>query len=222
MIDPQIILLNKTKDILSILREDSKEINEKNSFLYHLLHKDDNGNEIKIENQKIYTEAKEIFSRKKEDKRYIDSFIGFNRQRTQQPSIHILMPNESTASIGIGDNLGYKDLIESFEPNEAFEQYSNNYSATFNLILSSNVLLEILIMYNTFKACFIALREQFEDDGFQNIKISGADIQIQQDIMPVDMIHRTLTISFTYDFNTPSLFRKKFLKKINFTPTMTS
>jgi hypothetical protein len=214
MIVPQVILQNYIKTLIDFLQEDSTKVDEENTFLHHLLNFDDNGNKIKYGKFNYLEVAKGIFSRDEEDRKKLEIFIGYNRARTDGPTIHIILSNESTASSGIGDNLGFQDNEVTTDGTEVYENFTENFSTTYTLVVTSNVSNEVLVIYEVIKACFKVTKDNLESLGLQNVSFYGTDFVFQQELMPVDVTHKSLSLRFTYDLNVPSIASQKLLKHI--------
>ena len=112
------------------------------------------------------------------------------------------------------DSEGQEDLDfeDFFSP-----VFSQSFSTTYNLLISSENSLEVLMIYNFLKASFLSLHEHLELYGFQNLKMGGNDIQMQQDLVPTNIYHRSLTISFDYEMIIPSFYKTKLAKDFKLT-----
>ena len=89
------------------------------------------------------------------------------------------------------------------------------------MITSENIF-EVLIVYHYLKAALDAVYYHFELKGLRNMKISGADVNIQQDMVPKSIFHRTLTLHFFYEANTLDFIRREIVRNfaVSGTPTI--
>lgn len=200
---PELILYDFIKTVQKIFKEDFNENLDKNdTLLNHLFKNDRNGVNISLESYEYLKQAERILITKG-----FDVNIGYNTEVSKMGCVHILLPSESSQPTGIGGNDGYQDELEflnGFSP-----VFSQSFGTTYNLLISSENSLEVLMIYNFLKASFLSMHEHLELYGFQNLKMSGNDIQMQQDLVPTNIYHRSLTISFDYEMIIPNFYKTK-------------
>jgi hypothetical protein len=211
---PELIIYEFLKTIQKIVKNDYDSSVDKNDSILSLLFKNDRqGKNIALETFDYFSQAERIIIK--------DGFqvnIGYNSEVSKAMGcVHILMPTESSDAIGIGGNEGYQDnIIDSSNSNftPVFEQ---NFNTSYNLLISSLNSLEVVVIYNFLKACFLSLHDHLELYGLQNLKMSGSDIQMQSDLVPTQIYHRSLTLSFSYEMIIPKLYKTKIAKDFKLT-----
>lgn len=215
MIIPEQIFLNELQLFFKQLTEllPDYRANAQKSYIYSLFHSDDNGDEIKIDNFEFVKNLVDILERAENDQKGISIDIGYNLKRVEMgsPAIHVLMPNESIFSKGIGEKWGYQG-DEEYNTQEKREVYTNTFDAQYNILITSANMMEVLLIYNLIKALFISKFEMFEHYGFMNCKINGADVQPQFDVVPPHIYHRNFGLNFAYDFSVPAFDITNFAK----------
>lgn len=218
MIIPEVIIEKGLNDFLIFLNEDIKKINDgetNKSWLFNLL-KNEDDSLIKFDNYEFFKQSLTVFKQKESDKN-LSINIGYNLKRAELPTIHILMPSDNVISKGIGERIGYQENKNiGDETSEIMSELTN--SNYFLLITSPNIN-EVLLIYYVIKAGLIAMFEYYEQSGFNNVMIGGADVQIQPDLVPAHIFHRSMSLTFSYDFNVPSLKFQKIIRGTNLKPT---
>lgn len=199
-------------NLFKFVRVDFAEsTSEQSTYLYHLFGGDVDDNK----NINYFKIAKELFiSRNNDSPRKVEVSYGFNSERTDSPTIHILLPSESEQNKGIGNNVGFEDFDIDEELNESTEKLTTSFSSQFNLLLTSNSQIEVIIMYNFLKSMLFALRHDMELNGFQNSTLTGNDMMFNQEFMP-NTFSRNFNLSFTYDFTVSSIFHQKIINSIS-------
>lgn len=199
---PEITIYKILKNILLQLREDvDKSVEE--SFIKQFL-VDFQGDSIKIEDKDYLKEALKIFRKEEGNARKPDVYIGYNTHRQNIPTIHIMLPNESSGiSDGIGMDEGY---VEGLEFNGTYRgNKTRSFQANYNIVISSDNMIETVVMYHVIRAYFIAIVEDFDIKGIRNLKIDGEDIRINSDLVPISIYHRALKLSFFYESTVPNI-----------------
>lgn len=208
---PELIIYNFIKTIQKILKKDFEEnLDKSKTLLNSLFEKDRDEKKLQLETYDHLKQAEKILISKG-----FAVNLGYNTEVSKMGCVHILLPSENSQPTGIGGNDGYQEDLEfddSFSP-----IFSQSFSTTYNLLISSENSLEVLMIYNFLKASFLSLHEHLELYGFQNLKMGGNDIQMQQDLVPTNIYHRSLTISFDYEMIIPSFYKTKLAKDFKLT-----
>lgn len=201
MIFPEVKLLEIIVKILMFLKRDSEvSINEQETYLYKLFNPDTNP--IKIGKYNYYEEALNLFSRGNESKDKLQVVIGYNMERQNLPTIHITLPGETSGSSdGIGFDEGY---IEG--------KFTRSFDTRYNLVITGSSTSEVLLIYNVIKACFISFHVFFEHECLQNLKLSGQDVIMQDNIAPPNVFHRAIGLDFFYEISAPNVQYNPFVK----------
>lgn len=137
-----------------------------------------------------------------EKKRKVEISLGYNLQRASTPTFHIIMPQESPKNAPIGDNEGYTQGVDDKNKRTYFRTVTQDASVQYTIIITSDNVNEVLILYNFLKACFLGMKMQLELRGFQNLRSGGTDLELRDDMMPTNIFHRSFTMIFDYDYTT--------------------
>ena len=209
---PELILYRIVKSIFSLVKTDFTERGEMDSMLFHYFGKDSfEGEEMEWETFNYFEQSKELFLRKE-----IQVNLGYNLSVSEIPNIHIMLPSESGKPLGIGADENYVGYNDGFE-NQPVAVFSEMFSATYNLIITSPNSLEVILIYNLLRAAMISTNYHLELAGLRLPRISGQDIQMQSDLTPTHIFHRGLGISFDYEIIVPDVLRKRIVKGMEIT-----
>ncbi|MBR2265682.1 MAG: hypothetical protein IJ882_03260 [Paludibacteraceae bacterium] len=206
---PEVVLYNTLNNIVKVLREDLKENiqaeTEENSILYRILGVDENGDALKLNFYNIYKQAKKILTVKDNLKVH----YGYSLDTTTAVDICILLPSEN-GKIGIGADEGY--LVTTEE--DGYQNYNTQvYESSYQLMVTSNNANEVLLVYTLLKSTLLMIVDQLELAGLRNLRLSGQDIVMQDDLAPVPLFHKVLNMDFMYEHNVPQMAKVDFLKK---------
>lgn len=198
MIIPEVLIYNNIQNFLSFLFLE-KNKNEKERFLFYLLRKNQEV-KLKIENYDFYEQASEIFYRDKSNQRKVEVFLGYNLKRQNVPTIHITLSNEQNFQDGLGMDEGYdsEDIDGLYQ-----KSYTRTFNCSYGIVITSDNSTEVLVIYHVLKAMMILLYETFELNGIRNLKLSGQDITMNNDIVPLNIFHKSLTMNFFYECFVP-------------------
>lgn len=188
---------------LEYIRQDiESSLPEEDRYLYALL----KGNQITanaIDTYDLYQQAKIVFARKSSQQRYLATFIGYNLERASFPTIHLLIPTENTSKQILNRGIGYEEPYKGI--NISRDTYTEWVDCTYQLLITSDNMNEVVLIYNVLKSWLIAFFQNIDKLGYQNLKLSGQDIIIDNLLPPANIFHRTLNLHFTYQHNSPSL-----------------
>lgn len=196
---PEIRLKKIVDSLLSYLRKDLKECISQNkencSYLYLLFHDDYNDNNISVN----YNEAKNIFLRKEDDPRYLKVFPAFDRRRANLPTIHLVIPQDSENLLQLGDSTG-EIYQETFN-----EKLERSFITQFNLITSSDNINEVLLINYILRSLLIGSIEQLQIFGFINPQFTVQDLNVNQELMPVNAYMKGIIMTATYPETFPQI-----------------
>lgn len=185
--------------------EDNGQANPELTYLYDLFGVNEANQDIELtQRYNFFEQAQSILLKSCEKGRLMALSLGYNLQREGLPTVHILLPAEQTFDgSGIGSNEGY---IVSPAKQAADGRVQGKYTAsnytTYNCFITSANYLEVVIIYHWLKYSVLALIDHFSLLGFQNIKLSGSDVSmIDEEIIPTHIFHRSLNISFSFEFS---------------------
>lgn len=218
---PDTVIYNSLNAFLDIIKKDyvANAADLSKSILNILFDKDENELDIDFETFDYLVQAKSLFIDKK-----VQVNIGYNLETAAMACIHILLPNESGSPFGIGADENYQPqintVVDAGTPDEetfAQEIFTKRFESTYQLIITSENIFEVLLIYYYIKSCLISLNYHLELMGLRNLRIGGQDINIQQDSIPTHIFHRTLTLNFFYESNVPNFLKSKIIKQFQAT-----
>jgi len=200
---------------LVVTRENwNSYVDKEKTFLYKVFAFNEHEESVKIDKFDFFEQSQEILINR-QSKRELLITIGYNMQIAEKPSIHITLPSESPMSAGIGQNEGFQNnqvIDESVYP-----VYTANSQSTYNLIITSENMNEVLVIYHWLRATCLSMYSQFELRGFQNVRFGGADMNIDDTLIPGHIFHRNFNISFTFDWSVPDILGSSILSIRNIT-----
>ncbi len=210
LIMPEVLLYDTLNGIMKLIKEDWVNNPKEETMLSHFFNKDENERLIKWETFNFFTQAEELFINQS-----VQVFLGYNMEVAKTGCIHILLPSETGNPLNIGADEGANDPEISTDDmaNEYYQgRYTKRFNATYQLMITSENTFEVILIYNFLKACFISLNAHLELAGIRDIKIGGADVNLDSSQIPTHIFHRAFTVSFWYDVSVPSIFRKRLIK----------
>lgn len=163
-----------------------------------------------------FAESKVVFvNRNQDNPRQLQVNFGYNLERSNKPTIHILLPSESPVNSPIGMNLGYESSFIDAEEQEISEVYTQDCSVIYNLLITSDNMSEVILIYNTLKYMFLSLKIELELLGFKNLMFGGGDVVFSQEYLAQGVYSRNFNLQFSYDFSSRELISTKYGGSIN-------
>lgn len=206
---PEIVVYKILKAGLITVKENFSQKPENETFLYRLY------NGVSLEKNDLYEQAKDLFLRDDTHDRFVDIRMYFDSQRASIPTIHINLETEQEIESGLGIGSGnYMNL------NNEKQQYYHNedgsyneinerrYDANYGLVCTSDNHNEVLIMYHYLRCVITSIHSALALSGFENLKTSGMQLQINENLVPEGIFSRNLPLSFSYINRVPVLFDK--------------
>jgi len=209
---PEIHIYSILKNILQLIKKDFKDnTDEKNTVLYKIFGDQRIGDFIYFE------QAKDLFLRDLDHPRKINVSLFFNREKSTLPTIHLNLPSETpgpTDSLGMG--IGNQDNIVNKVEGTVTEVYERSFDSTYNLIITSSNPFETLLLYHTFKALLISVYDSLEFQGLRMPKFGGQDLQLNESLIPNNVMVRTLTLNVFYETAIPKYISDKLINSLQF------
>lgn len=214
---PEIILYKALNGIIKLVTDDYNVATDKTkTILNDLFAKDDNGLSLQIENLDYLTQAINLITRTNENSRRLSVNIGYNQAKSNMPTIHIVLPRDMTGRYNaIGHSYGEFDVDYDQANSQEVGTKVNSYRTTFYLLITSDNVSEVLILYYFFKSMLIFVDETFELQGLHNLHMSGEDVQLEQQFGPDSIFHRNLTVEFDYQDEIKVRIAKDFASQLN-------
>jgi hypothetical protein len=207
---PEIILIKTVNQFLDYLTADAESVvDESQSLIYQLFYNDDNGERIVLSSNDWYVQAKSILLRNSENPRRLEINMGYNLNRINSPTIHILLPSQNKGRIDSINQDESELFLNEGDDETLYNTKEISFSTMYNLMITSENISEVNIIYYALHYLFVAFHDHFEISGFLNLKCSGQDVNVQNDMVPPNIYHKNFLISFD--------FLSKFTIKTNYT-----
>lgn len=197
LIIPEIQIKRVIDACLLFVKQDYDNASDKTTtLLYELL------NGLLYDKHNFYQLGVDLFTKVYGDPRKIETNYFFNAERVFVPTIHITLPNEISAINGVGIDNGFNSSII----NETSERdcYNRTFQTTYNIIITSDNKMEVVMIYHVLRALLIAAFNDLEFAGLQNPQIGGSDLQLNPEIVPQNIFMRNITLQVIYDVKAPS------------------
>ena len=217
---PEFVIQRTLVTIVKMIRDDLEENkgDETQSLLYKILGLDEQGQALKLNLYDVFKQAKKIV----QTKQNLSVNFGYNQEVANIISMHILLPSEQ-GSMTIGADEGYlEDDVFDDDGNKIGVQqyYTQTYESTYQIMITSNNSAEVNVVYNILKSMLLMLVPHLELMGLRLPTLSGNDIVMQDDLVPVPIFHKVLNLSFKYEHNVPKLTQERIAKQFYVTMRM--
>ena len=204
---PEFVIHKTLVAIVEMLRADLAEhaADDTQSLLYKILGTDEQGQPLQLNLYNVFKQAKKII----QTKNNLSVNFGYNQEVAQIISLHILLPSEQ-GKMAIGADEGYlsDDIVEDGEKTRVQNYYTQMYDATYQIMITSNNSAEVNVVYNILKSMLLMLVPQLELMGLRLPTLSGNDVVMQDDLVPVPLFHKVINLSFTYEHNVPQMVQQ--------------
>ena len=204
---PEFVIHKTLVAIVEMLRADLAEhaADDTQSLLYKILGTDEQGKPLQLNLYNVFKQAKKII----QTKNNLSVNFGYNQEVAQIISLHILLPSEQ-GKMAIGADEGYlsDDIVEDGEKTRVQNYYTQMYDATYQIMITSNNSAEVNVVYNILKSMLLMLVPPLELMGLRLPTLSGNDVVMQDDLVPVPLFHKVINLSFTYEHNVPQMVQQ--------------
>ena len=212
---PEFVIHNTLVSIVELLRRDLAEHadDDTQTILYKILGIDEQGKALQLNLYNVFKQAKKII----QTKQNLSVNFGYNQEVANIISLHILLPSE-TGKMTIGADEGYveEDLYKDRVKIGKQNYFTQSFDSTYQIMITSNNSAEVSVVYNILKSMLLMLVPHLELMGLRLPTISGNDIVMQDDLVPVPIFHKVINLSFTYEHNVPQLVKDKVAKNFYF------
>lgn len=217
---PELVIHRTLVTIVKMLRDDLEENkgDETQSLLYKILGVDEQGHALKLNLYDVFKQAKKIV----QTEQNLSVNFGYNQEVANIISMHILLPSEQ-GSMTIGADEGYleDDILDDNGNKIGVQQYyTQTYESTYQIMITSNNSAEVDVVYNILKSMLLMLVPHLELMGLRLPTLSGNDIVMQDDLVPVPIFHKVLNLSFKYEHNVPKMTQERIAKRFYVTMRM--
>ena len=204
---PEFVIHKTLVAIVEMLRADLAEhaADDTQSLLYKILGTDEQGQPLQLNLYNVFKQAKKII----QTKNNLSVNFGYNQEVAQIISLHILLPSEQ-GKMAIGADEGYlsDDIVEDGEKVRVQNYYTQMYDATYQIMITSNNSAEVNVVYNILKSMLLMIVPQLELMGLRLPTLSGNDVVMQDDLVPIPLFHKVINLSFTYEHNVPQMVQQ--------------
>lgn len=205
---PEFVIHKTLVSIVELLRADLAQnaADDTKSLLYKILGLDEQGNALQLNLYNVFKQAKKII----QTKNNLSVNFGYNQEVAQMISLHILLPSEQ-GKMAIGADEGY--LVDNItdaqgKRTHVLNYYTQMYDTTYQIMITSNNSAEVNVVYNILKSMLLMLVPQLELMGLRLPTLSGNDVVMQDDLVPVPIFHKVINLSFTYEHNVPQMVQQ--------------
>jgi len=213
---PEIIIYNTLETIKKVLKDDIVEnvADSKKSILYRMLGENSDGQPIRLNNYNYFEQAKRIFSKTQ----FLSVNFGYNFQVAKDLSLNIMLPAESScdSSIGLGEGYITETETDSVGNEIKRETLTQMMESNYQIMISGDNSSEVSVVYNVLKSMLLILSPHLELLGLRLPKISGNDVMMQDDLIPVAVFHKVLNLSFKYELTVPKTVCDEVIKNFVF------
>lgn len=194
---PEITIHKVISGVVNFIKRDLRENLKEKTYLYKLL------KEKRVGDYNFFEQASEIFLRDKDKTNQLTVKLFFDSKRAEIPTIHVLLPSESTGQNGLGLDLGhvepdYDDLEGTQTP-----YFTRRFKTNYQVVITSNNSLEVIMLYHVLRSAVISSMNQFNFLGIENLALSGGDLNLHPDIVPATVFVRGFNMNFDYDVSVP-------------------
>jgi len=204
IIVPQLLVEDAVRKLLSILRKDLLNKPWQETILYTLWSETDRFGVEYAE------EVRDLFSRKEgENSRFIDVRLSFDAERANIPTIHVTVPTDEEKAPFLGNNQnGYGGETLS-NGSEYRDMYSRMFTARVSLVITSDNAHECMLIYETIRALLISIIPVITLGGFENARLSGQDLMLNQDLVPPNIFIRSISLTGDYLIKVPDIVTRQ-------------
>lgn len=205
---PEIVLKTALDLYIQYLRDDitANVADYTKSYLYKivtLLFGDNT--QITLDTYDFAAQAKKVFNQQKDDPKFLKVNYGYNMQVQKPPILCVKLGSQQPASVNaLGIGMGYlgDDVDQTGEEPDDHETLafskSRRMASTLNFIIMSDNSNETLLLYYIFQSGLIALMDHLSLSGFENMKLSGQDLVLNDEVVPKNFYNRVIQLSFEY------------------------
>jgi hypothetical protein len=208
IIIPEYVINGILQSILEVLKFDidSHSGNKKESYLYSILGRDEDNNELKMNRYNFFEQAADLFS--KNDRLKVN--YGFNLEIAQDLSLHIILPSENGKDASLGADEGY------LTSEDGIVHRTQGFYSNYQIMITSSNSSEVLLVYHVLKSFLILLLPTIDLLGLRNPKIGGGEVMLNQEYVPAHIFSKVINLSFSYDVTIPTTIMPNIIERIKF------
>lgn len=206
---PDIIIFQLATKFIDVIRKQVSDVSsglvdERDSFLYVLF------NRLSISGFDFYQQAKEIFGRDQTDPRYLRVTRFYDRQKTDIPTVTIVVPNgspgQNTMSFTSPESTpGMEVMLQT----QVGSEFSRSFKTQIGIQTTSGNREETIIIHNTLKAGFIAMKDSILANGLLLPVFTERDMTFYDQMIPANIFGQALMMEVIYSVTVPSLIYER-------------
>lgn len=213
LIVPEVTLYRLINKIIDYVHDNwNSATDKKSTILYRLWNGVEDGTKYKY-----YEQSVSLFANRRSDNpRKVSCRLFFDREQAGIPTVHITMPSDQVGENSIGiDESGYEsEIFTNTKSGEYTITKGRRFDSQFYIVCTSDNAKETLLIYHTLRAAIISAWETLEFSGLQNLKISGQEMRIKEDLAPPHIFMRGIGLMTSFDVRVPDVFDKKIINQI--------
>jgi len=202
---PEVELYKYIKGVVEVLRKDAID-NPNNSFI------DRHFKNYTAGRYDFAREIKSVIIRPETTDNFLDVRLFFDAKRANIPTIHVTLPFEKGGNKvdGVGTDEGYENRRESAEG--SYRNFTRTFATSYNIVVSTSNSLETIGLYRVLQAALVQYTESMAVHGFNNLKISGGELQLHPDVIPHGVFLRSINLDFDYQLTVEKMLPDSYLK----------
>jgi len=212
MIIPEVVLLDIMEGLLTEVKLDyNRHGNKNDTLLYHFF-----GGMV---NHKMdyFEQAVDLFvGRGEGNPRRIRTRMFFDAEKANIPTVHITNPSDGDGSNSIGVGEGSCDPTVDEVNGIITPIYSRRFSASYNIVCTSDNASECLLMYNFIRAMLISVFDTLSIAGLENVRITGNELSINPALVPNHLFMKSINLGCEYQIDVPRMFDQRIINKLVF------
>lgn len=186
--------------LLNMLSDNLKQVNKEETILYRLF------GDTAYGKYKYYEQGVKMFSKSNGRARKLITKLSFDNDLSAMPVIYIPTGKDDHVFSAIGDQNG--SYVEDKDKRQTPWKTCRFKGETSFVIVSDNIE-EVMLIYHTVRALLIGAGDTFDYYGLDQVRLGGADVQLNEDSIPKHVFMRSMSIGYEYDVTVPSFIHAK-------------
>lgn len=199
---PEVRIYDIIEGILLHIKDDySNAVDKNQSMLYYIFE------DLRHIKKEYFKEALELFTRDNNNPRKIEPRMYYDAARAQLPTVHVTIPVEDQGEDQIG--IGSGEYIDLGDDSNYRETVTKRFRTTTHIICTSKNESECTMMYHAIRAMLLSILEHFALIGLENVKISGQEVSLNENLAQNHIYHRGIGLSYTYCIEVPKWYNQQ-------------
>ncbi len=195
---PENIFLNYVEGVLNHLYIDIQNSGSaEDTILYGIF------GDLEFKRIKYFDHAKKVFDRSNSNPRRISIKLSFDTDFSSPPIVYITTGKDDHKYSPIGHYDGSEDLRTNGGLINR-QILSTRISGETNIVIVSDNLEEMLIIYHSLRAMLLASIPTLVLSGIQEPNFGGNDVMLNEEMIPKNIFIRTISVRYEYEISVPS------------------